>query len=151
MADRHEVHPHQVLRAVLREPFVADVLAARDVSVAEVQVTLEQRWLAAGDTIELEEIEALGVDVPTLLRALDPPYDGPADWGDLRLTPATRDVLVGALRARAGLRQSRTSVGHLLLALLASRDPIVAATFAAHGLRARDVRPLVQKWGRRAE
>ena len=151
MADRHDVHPHQVLRAVLREPFVGDVLAAREVVVAEVQVTLERRWLAAGDTIEVEEVEALGIDVPTLLRALNAPYDGVADWGDLRLTDATRDVLVGALRARASTRQRRTSVGHLLLGLMTSRDPIVAGTFAEHGLRTRDVRPLVERWGRRAD
>ena len=151
MADRHEVYPHHVLRAALRDPFVGDVLAALEVPVAQLQVTLEHRWLAASDTIEIEEIEAIGVDVATLLAALNPPYDGPADWGDLRLAATTSDLLVATLRARAGMPHGRTHSGHLLLALLGSRDAIVAGTFADHGLRARDARPLVRKWGRRAD
>jgi hypothetical protein len=40
--------------------------------------------------------------------------------------------------------------GHLLLALLGSKDRVVAATVRAHGLQARRARPVVERWTRRA-
>ena len=55
-----------------------------------------------------------------------------------------------ALRERAAVSSNRTHSGHLLLGVMASRDPIVSGTFAEHDLRLRQVRPVVQKWGRRA-
>lgn len=149
MADRYDVHPHHVLRAVLVDRFAADVLGALGVSPDEVQVTLTERWLAASDIIEIEEIESVGVDVASLLAALNPTGEAPAPWGGWCLSAPARDVLVRALGICAAMRHRRTTSGHLLLALMASKDAIVMQTLAAHRLRAAEVRPLVTQWGRR--
>ncbi len=143
------MQPHHVLRALLGDRFVRDVLVHLEVSPDELRVTLDRRWLDAADTIDVEEVESPGIDVATLLAAVNPPFDEQPDWRGRRPTPRTRDVLVLALRERA-LSGNRTHSGHLLLGVMASRDPIVAGTFAEHDLRLRRVRPVVQRWGRRA-
>lgn len=151
MTDRHEVHPHHVLRAVLRDPTVGDLLRPHGVEVEQVEVTLAQRWLAHSDTIGIEDVEALGVDVATLLAALGPDAgEGSPTWGGRRLAGPTRDLLVRTLGICGAMRHRHPGSGHLLLALMGCRDAVVAETFAAHGLRARDVRPWVRQWGRRA-
>ena len=150
MADRHEVHPHHLLRAVLPDRLVRDVLAELGTDADQLALTLDGLWLAAADTIELEEIEARGIDLATVLQAINPPFDEMPDWGGRRLTGPTRDLLVRALGVRAIGHGSRTSSAHLLLALMSSKDHLVAGTFRAHGLTARATRPIVERWGRRA-
>ncbi len=150
MRDRFDVQPHHVLRALLGDRFVRDVLAHLEADADEVRLTLDRRWLEAADTIDVEEVESPGIDVATLLAAVSPPFDEQPDWRGRRPTPRTRDVLVLALRERAAVSSTRTHSGHLLLGVMASRDPIVAGTFAEHDLRLRRVRPVVQRWGRRA-
>jgi hypothetical protein len=150
VTSRRDVHPHHVLRALLSDRFVRDVLGGVRVDPDQVRITLDRRWLDAADTIDLEEIESRGIEVGTLLQAVNPPFDEQPDWRGRRLTPRTRDVLVLALRERAAVAGDRTHSGHLLLGVMASRDPIVSGTFAEHDLRLRQVRPIVQRWGRRA-
>jgi hypothetical protein len=153
MADRYDVHPHHVLRAVLEDRVATDVLSAIDVDPAQVQVTLAHHWLDAADTIEVEEIETVGVDVTMLLAALNPADGTRPQWGGRHLTQAARDVLVRSLGVCGAMRQRRTTSGHVLLALLACKDPIVVRTFATHGIgpqESRRLRGLVEQWGRRA-
>ncbi len=150
MADRFEVQCHHVLRAVVDDALVVDLLQALRVDPAEVQVTLAERWLAASETIDVEEIAMVGIDAPTLLAALNPAEQTPAQWRGRQLSDSARDVLVRSLGICGAMGHRRTTSAHLLLALLASKDPIVVQTLAAHGLRTKDVRPLVRRWGRRA-
>ncbi len=150
MTSRRDVQPHHLLRALLADRFVRDVCAELGVDPDLVRLSLDRRWLDAADTIDVEEVEARGIDVPTLLAAVNPPFDEQPDWQGRRLTPRSRDVLVLALRERATVSGHRTHSGHVLLGLMASRDPIVAGTFADHDLRLRQVRPVVQRLGRRA-
>lgn len=150
VADRRDVHPHHLLRAVLTDPMVRDVLVELGSSADEVLLTLDHEWLAASDTIDLEEIAAVGIDLATVLTAVNPPFDEAPDWGGRRLTDATRDLLVRSLGLRSLTHGPRVHAGHLLLALMASKDRLVAATFRAHGLSGRDARAVVERWSRRA-
>lgn len=150
MADRFEVHPHHLLRAVLDDVIVVDVLRRLEVEADQLKATLAECWLAAADVIDLEEVEAVGIDGATLLGALNSADGARVEWGGRRLSPPARDVLVRALGICVAMRHARTTSGHVLLALMDSRSAIVAQTFAAHGLRAKDVRPLLAQWGRRA-
>jgi hypothetical protein len=150
VTSRSDVQPHHVLRALLADRFVRDVLTHLGTDPDQARITLDRRWLDAAETIDVEEVEARGIDVATLLEAVNPPFDEQPDWRGRRPTPRTRDILVLALRERAAVSGSRTHSGHLLLGVMASRDPIVSGTFAEHDLRLRQVRPVVQKWGRRA-
>ena len=150
MTDRRDVHPHHLLRAVLGDRVVREVLDELGVDPDEVLVTLDREWLDASDTIEFEEIEAVGIDLTTVLTAINPPFDGPPDWGGRRPTDATRELLVRSLGVRGALHAPRVGSGHVLLALMSGRDRIVAATFRAHGLRARTARPVVERLTRRA-
>ena len=149
VADRRDVHPHHLLRAVLADRMVRDVLTAVGADADELLVSLDRRWLAASDTIEVEEIEAVGIDLATVLVAVNPPFDAPPDWGGRTITEPTRELLVRALGLRGVLHGPSVGPGHLLLALMSSRDGIVAGTFRDHGLHARTVRPVVERWGRR--
>ena len=150
MIDRRDVHPHHLLRAVLGDRQVREILGGLDVAADEVLVTLDQRWLAAADTIDLEEIEAVGIDLPTVLDAVNPPYDEPPDWGGRQLTVATRDLLVRAIAARGTTHAPRVGTSHLLLALMSSKDPLVSGTLRAHALHGRAARGVVERWSRRA-
>ncbi|CAN5355093.1 hypothetical protein BH11ACT8_BH11ACT8_09120 [soil metagenome] len=150
MADRHEVQPHHVLRAVLGDGYAAELLAAVGSSAQELRLTLDGLWLEASEEIGPEEIGAVGIDVATLLALLNPPYDGAVAADGRRLTEPARDVLVAALRTNASMRHPRTGTGHLLVALLRSRDPLVSATCTAHRVPVRAVTDLVATRGRRA-
>ncbi|GAA5144332.1 hypothetical protein GCM10023340_11990 [Nocardioides marinquilinus] len=149
MTDRHDVHPHHLLRAVLADADVRLVLASLGADADDLRLTLDHLWLAASDTIDVEEVSALGIELGTVLAVLNPPHDAPPDWGGRRFATTTRDVLVAALANRALQRDARTSGPDVLVALAGSKDRLVAGTFAAHGLRARDVRRHVERWGRR--
>lgn len=150
MADRRDVHPHHLLRAVLADVEVREVLALVGANPDQLMLTLDRWWLEASDTIEVEEVEARGIDVATVLTVINPPFGDGADWGGRRLSPATREVLVRALGARSLHHGGATTSGHLLLALLQSKDRLVAGTFREHGVHARAVRPVVERRGRRA-
>lgn len=150
MVDRRDVHPHHLLRAVLGDRVVRDVLVEIGADPDEVRVTLDREWLAASDTIELEEIAAVGIDLVTVLAAINPPFDAPPDWGGRHVTDVTRELLVRALGVRGVLHGSRVTSSHLLLALMTSKDHIVSATFRAHGLHGRAARSVVERWSRRA-
>ncbi|MFB9313639.1 hypothetical protein [Nocardioides plantarum] len=148
--DRRDVHPHHLLRAVLGDRLVREILGDLDVDADEVLVTLDQHWLAAADTIDVEEIEAVGIDLPTVLAAINPPFDEPPDWGGRQLTVATRDLLMRALAVRGPTQAVRVGSSHLLLSLMSSRDPLVSATLRAHSLHGRAARGVVERWSRRA-
>jgi hypothetical protein len=150
VTDRHDVHPHHLLRAVLGDRPVREVLRELGVDADEVRLTLDHQWLAAADTIQLEEIEAVGIDLPMVLAAVNPPFDEPPEWGGRRLTTTTRDILVRALAVRGPIQGARVTSSHLLLALMASKDPMVVATLRAHSLHGRTARGVVERWSRRA-
>ena len=150
MPDRHDVHPHHLLRAALRDGFVRDVLAEVGADADQVLLTLDRRWLDASDTIDVEEVESVGIGLPMVLAALNPPFDEAPDWGGRHLTDATRDLLVRALGMRRTDHGPLVGSGHVLLALLTSKDHIVAPTLRDHGLTLRGVRPLVERRSRRA-
>lgn len=150
VTDRRDVHPHHLLRAVLGDRQVRDILRELEIDADEVRLTLDQHWLDAADTIHVEEIEAVGIDLPMVLAAVNPPFDDPPDWGGRRLTEATRDLLVRALAVREPTQGSRVGSGHLLLSLMSSKDPLVSATLRDHGLHGRAVRGVVERWSRRA-
>lgn len=150
MVDRGDVLPHHLLRAVLADRGVREVLAELGTDPDEVLVTLDREWLAAADTIDLEEIQAVGIDLPTVLAAVNPPFDEPPDWGGRNVTDATRELLVRALGVRGLTHGPRVVSAHLLLALMSSKDHIVAATLRAHGLHGRTARGVVERWSRRA-
>lgn len=150
MSDRHDVHPHHLLRALLDDRVVRDLVSELGADPDEVRVTLDRAWLGAADTIDPEEIAAVGIDLATVLAAVNPPFDEAPDWGGRRLTDPTRELLVRALGVRAATHGSRVGSAHLLLSLLSSKDRILVATFRAHGLTARAARPVVERWTRRA-
>lgn len=150
MTDRRDVHPHHLLRAVLTDRDVREILLELGAEPDEVLLTLDREWLGAADTIEPEEVAMLGIDLATVLTALNPPYDAPPDWRGRQVTDATRELLVRSLAARGATHGGAVEGGHVLLALLSSRDHIVAATFRAHGLSPRTARGAVERRYRRA-
>lgn len=150
MVDRHDVQPHHLLRAALADGFCRHLISHLAGDPDALLITLDQLWLDAADAIDVEEIQARGIDMVTVLAAINPPFDGEPDWRGRRLTDATRDLLVRALGVRAIGHGRTTGSGHVLLALMGSRDPLVAGTFRAHGLHARDAKPLVERWSRRS-
>lgn len=150
MADRHDVHPHHLLRALLGDRTMRDALSELGADPDEVGLTLDQLWLAGTDVLGPEAVAAVGIDLPTVLAAVNPPFDEAPDWGGRRLTEATRDVLVRALAVRGPLQGVRVGPGHLFLALMLSRDPLVGATLRAHHLHTRTARAVVERWSRRA-
>ncbi|MEO9325705.1 Clp protease N-terminal domain-containing protein [Nocardioides sp. C4-1] len=150
MADRRDVHPHHLLRALLDDRLVRQVLAELGVEADRVRLTLDQRWLAASDTIEVEEVETLGIDLATVLAVVNPPFDDPPDWAGRRLTDATRELLVRALGVRRVDSGRGVTSGHLLVAVLSTKEPIVAGTVREHGLSERAARRVVDAWSRRA-
>ena len=150
MPDRRDVHPHHLLRAALRDRFVRDVVAELGADPDQVLLTLDHRWLAAADTIDVEEVEAVGIELPMVLAAINPPFDGPPDWGGRHLTDATRDLLVRALGMRGPGAGPNVGSGQVFLALLSSKDHIVAPTLREHGLSLRTARPLVDQRSRRS-
>ena len=150
MVDRRDVHPHHLLRAVLGVRDVRVLLVEIGDEPHEYLLTLDREWLGASDTIEPEEIAAVGIDLSTVLAALNPPFDDPPDWGGRNVTDVTRELLVRALGVRGVLHGSSVTSSHLLLALMTSKDHIVSATFRAHGLHGRAARGVVERWSRRA-
>ncbi len=148
--DRREVRPDHLLRAVLDDRLVVDVLDQLGAPVPAVRETLEHRWLETLDDVDAEALFALGIDLDNVLEVLNPPYDAEPDWHGRLLSPAARDVLLHALVEYSAIRGPHVHAGHVLLGLLRSHDPLVAATFRAHGVRLRPARALVAEWGRRA-
>jgi hypothetical protein len=149
MADRHEIEPAHILRAVLSDHAARRVLEVCGASPTEVRITLDRLGLDAMEALDPEVVHALGVEVDQLLRELGP---GPARderWRDRTVSPAAREVLLGALGEAARLGTPVTG-WHLLVGLVASSDPVVVATFAEHRLRLRDVRRVGRRLGRRA-
>ena len=149
MSDRREVRPEHLLRAVLDDVAVREVLAELGVAAADVLTTLEHRRLEAVDALDLEDLHALGIDVETVVTVLNPPFDGEADWQGRVLTRSAQEVCVAALAESARGDRGVTS-GHVLLGLLRSRDPLVSGTLRAHGLRLRPTRVVVARRGRRS-
>ncbi len=150
MVDRHDVHPHHLLRALLADRLVREVLVELGADPDEVRLSLDHEWLAAAETLDLEEIEAVGIDLPTVLAAVNPPFDAPPDWGGRRLTEATRDLLVRALAVRGSTHGPRVGPEHLLLAVMSSKDRVVAGALRAHGLHSRQARAVVERRTRRS-
>ena len=109
--DRREVRPEHLLRAVLDDALVDQVLTGLGTSGTAVRTTLEHRMLETVDDIGDEVLFALGIDIETVLVVLNPPYDEP-DWRGRTLSPAARDVLVKALvessRSKRAPRARRT-------------------------------------------
>ena len=124
--DRREIRPDHLLRAVLDDKLVGDVLTHLGTPPTTLRATLEHRWL---DTVD--------------------DLDGEPDWRGRHLSDPARAVLVSALVERTNTDSQKVHAGHLLLGLLHSRDPLVAGTFRQHGIRLRAARPLVAAWGRR--
>jgi len=150
VGDRYDVAPPHLLRAALDDTMVRDLLAAVGTSADELRLTLEQRWLESADVVGPEDVAALGIELDLVLSVLNPPFDHDPPWGGRHLTRTGREALIHALRERSLAPARRAHAGHLLLGLMSSKDPLVARTFADHGLRAKDLRPLVAAWGRRA-
>ena len=148
--DRREVRPDHLLRAVLDDPLVVEVLDQLGAQAPAVRETLEHRWLESLDDVDAEALFALGIDIDNVLEVLNPPYDAEPDWHGRLLTPAARDVLVSALVEFSATRGPRIHAGHVLLGLLRSHDALVAGTFRTHQVRLRPARALVAEWGRRA-
>ncbi|WP_139977992.1 Clp protease N-terminal domain-containing protein [Nocardioides litoris] len=149
MPDRHDVHPHHLLRAVLGDQVVRDLLRELGTDADDVSLTLDRRWLDAADTIDVEEVETLGVGLPMVLAALNPPYDGPPDWGGRHLLDSTREVLVRALGMRGPTSTAPVRAAHVLLALMTCKDSIVGGAFRDHGVTLKAARPVVDRWTRR--
>jgi hypothetical protein len=148
--DRREVRPDHLLRAVLDDGLVVDVLGHLGAPAAAVRATLEHRWLETLDDVDAEAVFALGIDLDNVLEVLNPPYDAEPDWHGRLLSPAAQDVLLSALREYSAIRGPHIHAGHVLLGLLRSHDQLVAATFRAHRVRLRPTRALVAERGRRA-
>jgi hypothetical protein len=148
--DRREVRPHHLLRAVLDDRLVGDVLARLGAPTETLRATLEHRWLDTVDDVDGETLFALGIDLEIVLEVLNPPFDREPDWRGRTLSDEARTVLVSALVERTTTGSPSVHAGHVLLGLLRSHDPVVAGTFREHGVRLRDARPLVATWGRRA-
>lgn len=138
--------PEDLLRALLDDATVGDVLSAAGSSADELRVAVERRWLARLDrAIDDELLRGRRVDVGALLRALNegaPTLD--------RLPAGARAALGRALRESAGLHAPSISAEHLLIALVAGSDPVVAPAAAELGLRAATVRGIVARRGPRA-
>jgi Clp amino terminal domain, pathogenicity island component len=147
--DRREIRPDHLLRAVLDDKLVGEVLTHLGTPPTTLRATLEHRWLDTVDDVDSEALFALGIDLPTVLEVINPPFDAEPDWRGRHLSDPARAVLVSTLVERTNTDSQRVHAGHLLLGLLHSRDPLVAGTFRQHGIRLRAARPLVAAWGRR--
>ena len=149
VSDRREVRPEHLLRAVLDDAAVREVRADLGVAATDVLTTLERRRLEATDAFDLESLHEIGVGVDTVVRVLNPPFDGEADWEGRVLTREAQEVCVAALAESVRGERGVTS-GHVLLGLLRSRDRLVARTLREHGLRLRQTRVVVAHRGRRS-
>ncbi|MFC5175923.1 Clp protease N-terminal domain-containing protein [Nocardioides taihuensis] len=149
MSDRREVRPEHLLRAVLDDVAVREVLAELGVAATDVLTTLEHKRLAATRAFDVESLHELGIDVATVMTVLNPPYDAEADWQGRVLSRGAQEVCVAALAESVHSDRGVTS-GHLLLGLLRSRDRLVAGTLREHGLRLRPARVVVAHRGRRS-
>lgn len=148
--DRREIRPDHLLRAILDDRLVGDVLERLGTPSATLRATLERRWLDTVDDLDSETLFAFGIDVQIVLEVLNPPYDGEPDWRGRRLSDPARSVLVSTLLEGQTTGSPSVHAGHVLLGLLHSHDAVVAGTFRQHGIRLRAARPLVEAWGRRA-
>ena len=79
------------------------------------RATLEHRWLGTVDDLDVETLFELGIDVETVLVALNPPFDDEPDWHGRTLSPEARDVLVKALVERRA-PVAGVHAGHVLSA-----------------------------------
>jgi ATP-dependent Clp protease ATP-binding subunit ClpA len=143
--DRVGLTPEDLLRALLDEGPVAAVLTAAGTSSGELRLAVERRWLATLDGVDEAILRGRRADVAALLQALNaasPELDG--------VSPEAKVVLAHALRESAALRARRITSEHLLVALLAGHDPVVAAAAAEIGLRPARVRRIVARRSRRA-
>lgn len=140
-----EAAPEDLLRAVLDDAAVIDVLAAAGVSADELRVAVERRCLARLEGVDEEVLRGRRVDVVALLQALN------AGSSTLAGLPLPAQAALGrAVEESAALRAGRVRAEHLLVALLAGPDPVVAPAAAEVGLRAAVVRRVVARRGRRA-
>jgi hypothetical protein len=145
MGDPVGLTPEDLLRALLDDRLVVEVLRAVGTSPGELRVAAERRWLVGLDHVDEEVVRGRRADVTALLDALNsasPELDG--------VSPAAKAVLARAVRESATLHATRVDPPHLLVALLAGTDPVVAPAAAEIGLRAADVRRAVARRGRRA-
>lgn len=140
-----EAAPEDLLRALLDDAAVIDVLAAAGASADELRVAVERRWLARLEGVGEEVLRGRRVDVAALLRAVN--AGSPTLAG---LPRPVRAALGRAIGESTALRADRVRAEHLLVALLAGPDPVVAPAAADVGLRAPVVRRVVARRGRRA-
>ncbi|ABL80402.1 Clp N terminal domain protein [Nocardioides sp. JS614] len=137
--------PEDLLRALLDDATVGAVLSAAGSSAADLRVAVERRWLARLDReVDDELLRGRRVDVGALLRALN---EGAPALG--RLPADARAVLGRAVHESASLHASCIGAEHLLIALVAGADPVVAPAAAELGLRAATVRGVVARRGPR--
>jgi len=145
MGDPLGLTPEDLLRALLDDALVVEVLRTVGTSPGELRVAVERRWLAALDHVDEEVLRGRRADVAALLDALNSAsheLDG--------VSPVAKAVLGRAVRESAALHATSVAAPHLLVALLAGHDPVVAPAAAEIGLRAVDVRRAVAGRGRRA-
>ncbi|MBS43881.1 MAG: hypothetical protein CMH83_12115 [Nocardioides sp.] len=144
------VQPHHVLRAVLDDVLVRDVLARCDVDVAMLRTDLDLAWWSSVDCPDVLGEASAGLDLETVRAALEPSRGWAAAWGDRRPSEGTRTLLRAALvrRSRTGCR--RPVAGHVLLAAATSEDPVLRAALTPYRKRLRPASRLVAQWGRRA-
>jgi len=140
-----ETAPEDLLRALLDDSSVSEVLAAAGVPGEELRIAVERRWLARVERLDEEVLRGRRVDVSALLRAVNA---GSPTLGGL---PRPVQTALGlAVRESAALHDSQVGAEHLLLALIAGSDPVVAPAAAELGLRAGAVRRVVARRGPRA-
>ncbi|MBB6628773.1 hypothetical protein H5V45_15710 [Nocardioides sp. KIGAM211] len=149
-ADRHEVRPEHLLRAVLGDAAAADLLRGVGLRPDEVRTTLEHRCLERVDVVDDEVLHTEGIDLGALLDALHEPRGVAAARDLARCSPSARRVLLAAVGEAARAGTATIGAGHVLLALRRSRDPVVAGTFAEHRCGVAELRDVVRRRGRRA-
>jgi len=140
-----ETAPEDLLRALLDDPAVTEVLAAAGVPGEELRIAVERRWLGRVERFDDEVLQGRRVDVAALLRAVN--AGSPTLGG---LPRPVQNALGLAVRESAALQASQVGVEHLLVALIAGSDPVVAPAAAELGVRAAAVRRVVARRGRRA-
>ena len=141
-----ETRPEHLLRALLDDStsLTVRVLADAGAPLVDLRDELDRRRLQYVDGLDADDAEALrviGIDLDEVVRRIDRNLGGPVPpCREPRLSRGSKKALELALREAVALKHGHIGSEHLLLGLLRGGDRVVADTFAAFSLDAREVR-----------
>ncbi len=149
-----EIRPEHLLRALLDDRLVRDLLAAAGTDADELRAVLEREYLAGLEVIDEASLYAARVDLTGMLATWNAPRVAPGPFAAAmdayRLTDGARACLMRGVGEAARTGATTMTSGHLLLGLLRTRDRTVARVLRTVRVDQRAVRTVLRRWGRRA-